>query len=330
MPKVPTIQDLAKLSLLNPSQREKLETEIESLERGLKGFSMDGDGDQMPMFPDPRFPFPDRAVLQESLRRNQQTLAKGTPPDYTTSQKNGLFVDYKRWVEEYREGMPSSDQMERPTWENVQLHMRHEQRNVERGPAIKAATKVLDTDLEDFSLEALRPSQPSSINYRALMDGMDHQVWTEGQELERALEDLDESQYAEFLKLRAYGIETPKLIQRTAHLSQAQYDACMHRFQAEAPVGMGQENGQSASLLTSPARMPKKVKQPVQRPGKRHEKSPQPPPFTSDEVSRVCTYLDALTEPPDLAQAAASLHLSQERIALIVQARGLEPAAAAV
>ena len=87
MPKVPTMQELAKLALLNPSQREKLETEIESLERGLRGFSMEGEGgEQMPMFSDPRFPIPDPAILRESLRRNQQTLVKGTAPDYTSSQ----------------------------------------------------------------------------------------------------------------------------------------------------------------------------------------------------------------------------------------------------
>ena len=316
MATVPTMQDLARLALLNPSQREKLETDNASLDRGLKGLSMESaDGEQMPMMADPRFPIPDPALLRESRRRNQQTLDKGTAPDYTGAQKNGLWAACQEWIKDYREGLPSSDQMERATWENIQLHMRHEDRNKHRGPAIKNARRVLYPEEEDFALESLRPANPTRTNYLALMEGHDRQVWTDAKDLERAMEALDDSQYAEFLRLRALGIETPKLIQRTAHLSQAQYEACVQRLQAEPRPTLAEEEDEGDTQIPT--------SQPAQRGRPRkHDGTP-----TVEDITRVCAYVDTLTEPFDLGTAAFALKLTKTMIATIMQARELETAA---
>ena len=319
MAKIPTLQEMATLALLNPSQREKLETENATLDRGLKGFSMESDGEPLMMTADPRFPIPDPAILRESRRRNQQTLDKGTAPAYTGAQKNGLFAQYKEWVREYQEGFPSSDQMERATWEHIQLHTRHEERNKARGPAIMNTRKTLYPEEEGFSLEALRPANPTRTNYLALMDGHDRHVWTDAKDLERALEDLDDSQYAEFLRLRALGVETPKLIQRTAHLSQAQYDACMQRWRDEPRPAL-EDEGDEESEPETPG------PQPVRR-GRAPWVSRAP---AAQDISLVRAYVEALTEPFDVGKAAFALKISKETIAMILQASGLDVAPAAV
>lgn len=250
---IPTTADLAKLHLLNPVQRETLEQEIRSAERALHGMSMDGEN--VPLTPDPRFPHPDPAIQRVALERDKETLRIGTAPEYSGYEKNKIYQQAKQLMEEVREGMPSHDQMERATYENVELHMRWEERNVHKIPALKAALRILDPE-RDISIEMFRPDKPAPTNYKAYLEGFDLATWTAEQELQAELEGLDDQTYLEFLKMKALGIETPKLIQRKMGISLSTYEACVLRLENAKALMTDEEEERPTPRV--PAR-PKKV-----------------------------------------------------------------------
>ena len=316
MPSVPSLTDLASMHLLNPRQREKIESEVDNARLGLQGRSMFAgeDGTHTPLDRDGRSLVPDAAILRESIRRDELTIAKGMPPDYTGWQKNQLLAKIKGWSEDIRVNMPSHDQMERPTWANIQMHMQHEEHNLAKIMAWRNGMRILDPQMEDISAEMLRPVQASFVNYQQYLAGMDHIEWTEAQQLEQEVADLDESQYLEFLKLRAMGVQTPKLIQRKTGLSQSQYEACVRRLtleMGEEELLEGMEDEKPRAPKTSQAKKTSAKKS-----------LPAPHATTHGELARVVAYLDTLNGATlDVTKAAYELKISQEKIRLIAQAR---------
>ena len=257
MATVPTVAELADMHLMNPTQRESIQGEIRNAEAGLRGFSMLGN-DQVALAMDARFPQPDTAGLRESIKRDSETLQRGTAPEYNGYQKNKIFETVKTLSEDIREGMPSHDQMEKATYENVELHMRWEEMKQRKVEAWRAGMRILDPDHEHLSAEILRPDRPTPMNYKAYLAGYEQARWTQEHELEAEMEELDDETYLEFLKLKAQGISTAKLIQRKIGLSQARYEACMARLEnAKTEMDEGEaaiQEAQTALAETVPAK----------------------------------------------------------------------------
>ena len=247
-------------NLMTPRQEEIVQRDIKVLERALHGQPMPyygGDpvaGQYVPELGGPRQgtvlvmrdqPVPDREDLQKTLNACHETLRLGTAPELSAAAKNQLFARYKVEEARYKEGMPSYDQMWRPTWQNVQLHERHAQANKKRGKFLQNARRILEPSNDGFHIEELRPDKPTPYSQIAFGRGYDGVQWSTEKELELRAQELDDATYLQFLTLKAQGITTPRLVQQAMHIDQAMYEACMQRLQA-ARVEEGPEADEEA------------------------------------------------------------------------------------
>ena len=121
-------KEVANLHLLNPQQREIVETDIASLEQALYGRPMrytggdplaqgyvPGDG-EMSVESDSFMgrtppPLPEPELVRHNLAMDRLTLEKGTAKDYSGHRKNLLYKLYKEEVERYKEGLLSEKQL---------------------------------------------------------------------------------------------------------------------------------------------------------------------------------------------------------------------------
>jgi hypothetical protein len=239
-------------NLMTPRQREIVQRDIRTLERALHGEAMPyfgGDPTAQGYTPAPgridappaghvrvmrEMPVPDREDLERNHKACLDTLAAGAPPDLSTAAKNALYQQYKKDWEAYQEGMPSHEQMWRPQWQNVQLHLKHKAANAARAKRLQNIHRILEPDDDVFHLEALRPEKPTPYNGAAFRAGYEHIQWSDTKELEMQMAELDDSTYYEFLQLRAAGITSRKLFEEKLAISRQQYEACEARLKASA------------------------------------------------------------------------------------------------
>jgi hypothetical protein len=239
-------------NLMTPRQREIVTRDIRTLERALHGEAMPyfgGDPTAQGYQPAPgrldappaghvrvmrEMPVPDREDLERNHKSCLETLAAGAAPDLSTAAKNVLYAQYKRDWEAYQEGMPSHEQMWRPQWQNVQLHLKHKAANVARAKRLQNIHRILEPEDDVFHLEALRPEKPTPYNGAAFRAGYDHIQWSDDKELEMQMAELDDATYYEFLQLRAAGITSRKIFEDKLAISRQQYEACEARLKASA------------------------------------------------------------------------------------------------
>jgi hypothetical protein len=224
------------MHLVTPAQREQITREIQAAEAGLSRRSMyrgDG-GEQVDLremaTSDPRFPSPDPAILRESVRRDTETLRRGSPPQYSGYQKNQIWEMVQAAQQTIQEGMPTDEQMEKPTYGNVQHFVQHEEYTRQAQMIYQNGLRILDPDLEGIAVESLRPAQGHGLNIKAWEQGYAKISWTPEEQLADELARLDDSMYLAVLQLQLSGITTPRLIQAQLGISQATYEACMARL----------------------------------------------------------------------------------------------------
>ena len=258
--KTPTVAELATMALLNPAQRETISREAAGLDRVLHGkSSMHGEvAEGMSLFEagaKERNPhIVDPQVVRDMHERNVKTLRDGSAPDYSPQQKNQLWHLAKRLRDEIKPGMPSYEQLERPTQENIDVFRIHEERTIKKQLALRNIHRILDTNDETVVLETLRPTTPSHVNWEEYYGNFDKIFFSDDQELAYQIQTLDDDTYLGFLRLKAQGVTTPKLIIRELNLSQAAYEACMHRLQEElgARELLAEQEDAELEALTSP------------------------------------------------------------------------------
>lgn len=254
--KTPTVQELSKMSILNPAQREMLSRETSTLDRAINGrASMDGQSpDGMSLFEagsregqsfrglEIHAPhLPDANILQEQLVRNRKTLKDNSAPvdkdgsSYSPQQKNQLWRMAKALRDKIKEnrGLLSYDQLERPTIENTDAFRLGEERTINDQLALRNIHRILDPHDETVILETLRPTTAVHVDWESYWGNYEKIFFSEASELDRQIATLDDDTYLGFLKLKAMGVTSPKLIMRELNLTQAAYEACMVRLKEE-------------------------------------------------------------------------------------------------
>lgn len=233
-----SMQELARMALLSPRQRELVQTDIDHIEGALYGRSMHDASEVLggtrlagSLAP---IPVPEPELLREHLARDRETLARGTGPELSGLQKDRMWKKVKEEVAKYREGLLADSQMQQATAANVEQFMRHEETNKERAFGIRNAMMLLDPTNEALSLEVWRPQDPIRVDWKAYFERFDAIQWSDATERTIAERELDEDTYNAYLRLRAAGMKTQKLIERRLNISRAVFEACEARLKAES------------------------------------------------------------------------------------------------
>jgi hypothetical protein len=253
-----SVAALAKKNYLVPSQRRQIEESINHLEFMLK----DQETREVAM--------PNTDRIYANMQRDRQMLAEGTPPDYTPREKNQLNALRKKLEQDIQYGMPTADMMERPTPNNVDLHVWHEKANIERIKAWKNTCRSLDplNDEPNFtSIARLRPSTPPKGNPRKYWQGFDAISWEERVE-ETMGTTIDDETYQTFIELKLLGWTSRTTICKELGLTVPMYEAAMERLRTSkaaqlvrepepepepAPVATNGKAPDAAKVPTGPA-----------------------------------------------------------------------------
>jgi hypothetical protein len=174
---------------------------------------------------------PNTDRLMANLRKDEQMLAEGTPPEYDSITKNKLNRLRLKLEEEIQRGMPTADMMERPIPNNIDLHVWWERENVQRVAAWKAICRTLDPHNAEpnfTNIARLRPSTPPVGNPRKYWQNFDAVSWAEGIE-ETLLHELDDDAYHTFLELKILDWTKASICKELA-LTPAMYEAAMERL----------------------------------------------------------------------------------------------------
>lgn len=154
---------LAKRTYLKPAQRDSLRRSIRQQESML----------HLAQSPDLSAALPggtavDVDVLRQNLSRDQEALDRGTPPELSQTQQRKLFAALRQLKEEFTHGMPSVEQMERPTAQNIDAYMHWSAEHKNRVLAYKTIVRMLQPDNDEPNLtniERYRPTQPSYVSF---------------------------------------------------------------------------------------------------------------------------------------------------------------------
>jgi len=176
-------------------------------------------------------PMPDRELLHRNYQECQRTLEVGTAPDLSSAAKNTLYRWFKEQLPIYQEGMPSHDQMWRPTWQNLQLYQRHKARNARRAKLLVNIHRALDATDESFHLEGFRPEKPTPFNGKAFREGWEGIAWDTETDLELQANELDDETYYRYVELKAQGITEPKIYEQKLGITSTLRKACEVRLQ---------------------------------------------------------------------------------------------------
>ena len=232
-------------NLMTPRQREIVERDRKNLQHALQGQPMpfyggDPQGEFRPgsEVPSPQgtvrvlrdTPMPDRELLQRNYEECNNTLKQGTVPDLSGAAKNTLFQWYKEELPKFQEGMPSHDQMWRPTWQNLQHYQLHRSANIRRGKLLTNIRRTLDPQDEMFHLEGFRPDKPTPFNGQAFREGWDGIQWDDPTEMALQVEELDDATYYAFVELKTQGITTQRLFETKLGITPQLYRACEARL----------------------------------------------------------------------------------------------------
>lgn len=283
-------------ALMTPRQRELVQDDIKVLERALRGEPMPYYGndpiaqqyrpDGTPLQSPPLghvlvhrdLPVPNRAELERNYAASQATLAKGGTPGLSGAAKNQIYEWYKAESEEYQRGMPSHEQLWKPTWHNLELYRRHKAVNRARAKFLQNAHYILDPQDDVFHLESLRPEKPTPYNGHAFRAGYEQLQWSTEQEMALQIAELDDETYYQFLQYKAQGITSEKLYIEKIGMTRQQYEACKARLAASA-VGMAEAEAEQPAPPSNgnghvPA--PSKIPAPRGRPVTKPQRIPKP------------------------------------------------------
>jgi len=237
MARTPTRAELASMHLMGPTQREMIEGEIHNNQGALQGrtmFTVDGDheiGQQDMRSWGGGFQSPDPAILREAIKRDEETLVKGTPPAYNGYQKNTIYKMVKEAEERILGGMPTHEQMQNGSiYGHVEHFIGHQDYTMDDQQVYLNGMRILYPALEGLSVEALRPYQGGVKSLKPWQQGYDKITWTEEEELQEHLASLDDSVYLQFMELHLQGVTMPRLIQRALGISLGVYEACQARL----------------------------------------------------------------------------------------------------
>ncbi len=220
-----SVATLAKKSYLVPSQRRQIQESVDHLNFMMKD----------PETREVAMPNTDR--LASNLNKDLRMLEEGTPPNYDALTKNKLNTLRRKLETDIQHGMPTADMMERPTPNNIDLHIWWERENVERIAAWKAVCRSLDPNNDEpnfTNIARLRPSTPPIGNPRKYWQGFDAITWEK--DIEEHLDiTIDDDTYRTFLELKLLEW-APANIKRELGLTDAMYEAAMERLRTNKEV----------------------------------------------------------------------------------------------
>ena len=237
---------MGRLNLMTPRQREIVERDRKNLQQSLEGRPMplyggDPQNEYRPSMGGASpsgtvmvlrdTPMPDVELLRRNYQECNRTLEMGTAPDLSSAAKNTLYRWWKEELAIYQEGMPSHEQMWRPSWQNLQLYQRHKERNARRAKRLANIHRALDASDEGFHLEGFRPEKPTPFNGKAFREGWEGIAWDDATDLELQANELDDETYYRYVELKAQGVTEPKIYEQKLGITSTLRKACEVRLQ---------------------------------------------------------------------------------------------------
>lgn len=294
----PTPELLESLHLLGPSQREMITSEIRAAEMALHGRPMFAEGEEMRgvdmrTWQGRNFTPPDAGVIREQLRRDKETLDRGTPPEFNGYQKNKIYQQMKADAAFIQDGMLPVEEMNKDTYTNVDQFVKHQSWTRAAQTRYLAARRILYPDDEGVSVEALRPHAGGVKSRKPWEAGYEKITWSEEDEIQDARANLDDSTYMAFLQLRIQGVATAKLIQQELGISKATYEACLQRLN-EAKPSVVEEDPPS--------------------PAPKAPAAPKPQPTVAEDAAKLAAYLAKYGRDRTAHQLAFHLKMTIARV----------------
>lgn len=238
MPFEATTDSLAELTIASQEQIEGIRREVERNRNTLRAyqggaFRDDSQNNAAPAFLNGEtVGNVDFEEVSRSLKSDEETLAKNSPPELSPTERNKVYQYYKAASKEYAEGLLSHGQMRDANAANLQQHMRHQERYGKTAIALRNAIRILDQS-EPFSLESMRPIQPNYRNMSAWYEGFDHIKWADEEEVKQLERNLDDETYLRFMTLHSRQVD-PAVIRAKLGLGQALYEACQLRLERDS------------------------------------------------------------------------------------------------
>jgi hypothetical protein len=232
-----SVNQLAQFRFAKPEQVRSLEREQQELSWALNGRSQyDGEllfGELMPE----RLQggtAPDQDHVRTLMEKNKATLAASRPPTDLTPMQRSKYAALERDLrQEIQEGMLSNDMTNNPTEYNIDMELAWQYHKSKKAIAWMNVRQMLDpTNDSPFftSIEALRPTNPPTVDLRKLRQNWDNIAFTDA--MERAEIEIDDALYSQFLRYKAMDW-SDKGIMRELGLSRAGLEVAMARLMAE-------------------------------------------------------------------------------------------------
>lgn len=217
----PTIQELAKKTFFRPSQREQTQRSIAQSESmlqqhdTLRGYGIDINVEE----------------ITRTLNLDRQTLVSNSPDNYDGGTKNKLNRVRQILEKEIQYDMPTLDDMERPTANNVDMHIAWEHSHKQDIAAWKSICRILDQGDPGpnfTNVERLRSNTPPTGDPRKYFKNFDNIQWDDdiGETFASSITDQEYMGFLELLNLKWAEANVCRELQWTIR----QYRAAMERF----------------------------------------------------------------------------------------------------
>lgn len=228
----PTIQSLARQVYFAPQRRQRLQQNVDHLEKVRHDAATHPIGAAVNM-----------EQLAQCIEQDRAMLDAGTPPEYDVRTKNKLYALRNQIIEAVSSDQDflTHDEMERPTSQNVTRLSRWNQRHAQKFLALRSINRILDSGNDDpgfGSVAQFRDYTRPMGNPVKYWQGHDDIAWSASVEDDLAAS-VDDGLYMQFLELRMADWAAVN-IQRKLSIAPKVYDACLRRWQqsrdAAAPV----------------------------------------------------------------------------------------------
>jgi len=217
----PTIQELAKKTYFRPAQRDQIQRSIAQSEsmlqqhETLRGYGIDINVEE----------------ISRTLRLDQETLQNNSPDNYDGGIKNRLNRVRAALEQVIQHDMPTTDDMERPTANNVDRHIAWESNHKQDIAAWKSTCRILDqneTGPNFTNIERLRSNTPPKGDPRKYFKNFDNIAWEDS--IDEALaSSISDGEYLTFLTLLNLHWAEANVC-RELEWTTPQYRAAMERF----------------------------------------------------------------------------------------------------
>lgn len=255
-----SIEEYGKRAFLRPQQRQELELSVASIQKRLADpvvLELTGG---------------DAGALEKQLHREQQILARGTPPPLTESQTKKMVNKLKKCEDLITNGMPTYSMMERGRPSDVDHHVAHENarwQDEDGSYTTKRAILARQNYLLTLAPHSIEPNLLSMTVLRTdtvrgdpakFRTNWDHIRWRQTMEEEIAAV-IGDDEYLLFGGLKALGW-SEATIRRKLDWPQSTYDLAMERWRQDPdmhPQAGGAADGPIAAAdpaLTSLAQAP--------------------------------------------------------------------------